>query len=288
MTLPFSPAISRQIENIRETAPREYATWNADLFERYTIVEGARLWQSLGETFMGEPAPTAEIAMDAWFVLVREGIAAGYLTGHTAANFIEYALATLVPKRLAQLPPEAQLPALAAVWNIGEGLRREPEWLERYVMARAIKSADLATLAEFVIGALEPVLTPAPPAKWGGPFTQTRVNLRATDEAFLPGEMTVSGPRLITVRDRRRPVNIGVLLAANGTAEVLGTMGDIPADPTLHTGPAATARADTITVAGHHIKLPLVTGVHRWLTTAAGFVVAIAADSQHLWIAHTP
>ena len=37
---------------------------------------------------------------------------------------------------LAGLPAEQHLSLLARVWNLGEGLLREPEWVNAYVMSR--------------------------------------------------------------------------------------------------------------------------------------------------------
>src|SRR5205823_941782 len=75
----------------------------------------------------------------------------------------------------------------------------------RYVAARAAGLGDLLRLEDFLVRALEPVLSPAPPAAWRGLFAVAVLDLRPLHEDFLPGAMAPPGPTPPQVGDRRQP-----------------------------------------------------------------------------------
>ena len=140
-----------------------------------------------------------------------------------------------------------------------------------------------------LVEVLDPVLSPAPPSAWRGPFAVTVLDLRPLHEDFLPGELTVAGPTLLGVADRRLPdLHAAVLLRAGGRSELLGLLPGLGgyAEPEGH--PAIEFWDGRATVGGQLVELPSLRDCHRHAVARAGFVAACATDSQRLWIVESP
>jgi hypothetical protein len=224
---------------------------------------------------------------------VQQAVGTGVLrrasAGAAWTSFLERCLVELVPALLPRVGAGARLPLLAEVWNLGEGLGREPSWLDRLTTACAARLQDLADVEGFLVRTLGPVLAPAPPAAWRGPFAVTVLDLRPLHDEFLPGETALAAPTVLRVEDRRgNGIQAGVLLRRGGRSELLGLTeglgdyaeaGDRPAVE-FHDGRAA--------VAGQAVAVPALRRCHRHAVARAGFVAACAVDSQRLWILESP
>ncbi len=108
-----------------------------------------------------------------------------------------------------------------------EGLLGEPAWINQLVLARALELKQVTQLEQFLVDVLDPVLSPAPTAKFSGPFQQVVLDTRPLDEDFLPGEMTLAAPWVLCIHDRRRPVRLGVLLQKSGRSELIGLLPEL-------------------------------------------------------------
>src|SRR5207302_201269 len=77
-------------------------------------------------------------------------------------SFLERCLIDLVPSLLPAIPADERLPLLVQLWNLGEGLRAEPDWVDRYVNACAGRLRSLADVGPFLVAAPGPAITPSP------------------------------------------------------------------------------------------------------------------------------
>jgi len=259
--------------------PRRFSQWDAALFVAYGRTVLPEAWERLpsgcARSFAGLAA------------MVQQGIGEGYLASDPESNpqnFLEFCLRNWLPEVLAGLPAEEHMPLLARVWNLGEGLLREPEWVNVYVMARIGELRGARTPEAVLADVLRPLMEPAPPARWEAPYRVTLLALRPASDEFLPGEMQLAAPTVLVVSDRRRPVRLGIHLRREGQSEVLGTFG--PSGP-FQDEPAAVPVAwagGRARIRGDDVWLPFLAGPFRWTLVRAGYLVANAADSQKLWI----
>ena len=289
------PAFASAVVAAARDASARHARWDAATFA--TLVEGParQLWESI------RSQPLGAQTLAAYLNLLREAVATGYVRGHAWAgrpptdhhspprSCLEHCLVTIVPDGLPQIPPDGRVALLAKIWNLCEGLLREPAWVDRYVVSRLGELAALSGIEEFLVTVLEPVLEPAPPAQWRGPFRATVLDLRPSADDLLPGHMTLAAPTLLTIQDRTRPtLFVNVLLRREGRSQALGASGGLPAYEQSACPPAMEFARDRVTVAGHPVPLPLLDHVHDHLVVPAGFIVASALDSQRLWIVESP
>jgi hypothetical protein len=245
--------------------------------------------------------PFGDQTLAAYLGLLREAVAAGYVRGAVRAapapadaappwrSCLEYCLITAAPGDVPRLPPDARVALLAKVWNLGEGLLREPAWVDRYVVSRLGELDGLSNLEAFLVDVLAPVLEPPPPAHWRGPLRVTLLDLRPSVDDLLPGKMSMAAPTLLTVQDRSRPsLYVNVLLRRQGQSQALGASGELSAYAVTGRVPGVEFTRDRVTVGEHAVELPFLGHVHEHLVVPAGFVVASAPDSQRLWIVESP
>src|SRR5262249_31955367 len=120
-----------QMRRLGEEGPRRFSNWDAPLFDAYCRMFLPTVFASL--------PPEESGAFAGLMAMVQQGIGEGLLRGDPAdrpANFLEFCIRDWLPCALAELPAEKQMPLLASVWNLGEGLLREPDWVNGYVMSR--------------------------------------------------------------------------------------------------------------------------------------------------------
>lgn len=272
------------LARLRDEGARKFSRWDANVFDAIATGPAAALAQKLA----GQP--DAEAVFAAYLRLVQQGIGSAVVK-HAApgpagwSNFLERLLVDAVPARLTELPAERRLRALVAAWNLGEGLLREPVWVDRYVNACATVLPRLDDLEGFLIRTLGPALTPAPLASWAGPLKVSVLDLRPAHDEFLPGRMHLAAPSVLCVEDRRRPgLQIGVFLRRGQKSEPLGVvsgLGDYPESGKL---PTVQFEDGRVRVGGKATDVPTLRKCHAYTVARAGFVAACAADSQKLWV----
>jgi hypothetical protein len=282
----MSPDLVPLLADLRQQGARRFAAWDAALFDAVGAGPAAFLWLAL----RGEPE--AEATLRGYLRLVQEAIGTAALrrptappTGTPWTSFLERCLIELVPAQLPAVPAEQRLPLLVQLWNLGEGLRGEPDWVDRYVNACAGRLRSLAEVGPFLVEVLGPVLTPAPPSSWAGPFAVTVLDLRPIHDDFLPGKVYLAAPNVLCVPDRRLPnVQIGVLLRPQCKSEPLGLTQGLA--PYVEAGPAPTVTFEDqrLLLNGQPIALPFLRRCAHHAVARAGFVASCAIDSQRLWI----
>lgn len=276
-------------------ASARHAAWDAAVFNALADGPARALWARIRDE------PLASRALAAYLSLLREAVASGYVRGAAWTDAhrrdgstpwrscLEYCLVAGVPDGLPPLAPGQRVPFLAKVWNLGEGLLREPPWVDRYVLSRLGELGELSRIEEFLVGVLEPVLETPPPAQWRGPFRTTVLDLRPSVDDLLPGKMHLASPTLLTVRDRSKPgLCVNVLLRRGGRSQALGASHDLPEHRENARLPSVEFAVDGVTIAGQSVRLPFLDHVHEHLVVPAGFVVASAIDSQRVWIIESP
>jgi hypothetical protein len=274
------------IAELCRDGPRRFARWDRALFE--TVV--GRTTPILCETLAGQS--DLDVVLEGYLRLLQEAVGAGFL--HTATpgaswtNFLERCLVERLPLLLPTVPAGRRLPLLARVWNLGEGLRREPRWLDRYVTACAHRLTDLTDLDGFLVRTMTPVLSPAPPVTWRGPFAVTVLDLRSLHDDFLPGEIVLAAPAVLRVADRRQTLEAGVLLQHGRQSELLGLTEGLVEYAETAPGPPVEFHDGIATLGGQSVELPFLRVCHRHMVVSAGFVAACAVDSQRLWIVESP
>jgi hypothetical protein len=268
-----------QLRRLGEEGPRRFSKWDAPLFAAYCRTVLPAVWKRLSSgserTFAGLSA------------LVHQGIGAGYLKGDpevAPGNFLEFCIRDWLPDVLAGLPAEEHLPLLARVWNLGEGLLREPEWVNGYVMSRISELRGDKRPEAILVDILRPLLESALAARWEAPYRVTLLSLRQADDEFLPGEMQLAAPTVLVVSDRRRPVRLGIHLRREGQSMVVGTFGPTAAFPDEPAAVDVAWEGGSVRIGHDNVSLPFLAGPFRWALVQAGYLVASAADSQKLWI----
>src|SRR5262245_61023973 len=145
----MAPDLDRLLADARRAGPRRFARWSADLFEALAAGPVKALAEALPDA----------TGLGGYLNLLQEGIGPGVVRqagGGTWSNFLERCLIELVPEQLPRVPADLRVPLLVNLWNLGEGLLREPDWVDRYVSACAT-SLKLDTLESFLETVLEPV-----------------------------------------------------------------------------------------------------------------------------------
>jgi hypothetical protein len=272
-------AALEHMRRLGEEGPRRFSNWDAPLFAAY------------GGTFL--PAVFASLppaqsgAFNGLMAMVQQGIGEGFLRGNPEdppGNFLEYCIREWLPPTLAELPAEKQMALLASVWNLGEGLLREPDWVNGYVMSRIHELRRNNLPQEVLVEILRPLLEPAPAARWEAPYRVTLLSLRPADDEFLPGEMQLAAPTVLVVTDRRRPVRLGVHLQRMGKSIVLGAFGPTGSFPDEPAGVQVTWNGGTASIGVDTVSLPFLASPFRAAVVRAGYLVASSVDSQKLWI----
>lgn len=273
--------MNASLAELRDEGPRRFSRWNADVFDAITAGPAA----ALAERLAGQP--DAEATLSGYMRLVQQGVGSGVLrqAGAAWSSFLERLLVELIPARLPEIAPERRLRVLVDAWNLGEGLLREPAWVDRYVSACASALPRLDALEDFLAHTLGPVLTPAPPATWSGLLKVTAVDLRAAHDEFLPGRMRLAAPAVLCVEDRRRAgLQVGVLLRHKQKSELLGVVNGLGEYDEADALPPVTFTDGKAKVGARVAELPTLRTCHTFAVARSGFVVASAADSQRLWV----
>ena len=278
----MNPAVQEELASLRRDGPRRFARWDATAFD--SVAAGPA--RALATALEGEQDAT--VALVSYLRLAQQAAGIGVLTRTEDGNgprgsLLERLLLDVVPRTLAGVPAGQRAAALAQVWNVGEGLLREPAWVGRYVDAAAGSIDSLDGLAGRVARTLTPILQPAPPAAWSGDLRVTVLDLRAIHDPFLPSRIGLAAPTVLSVDDRRGGPTIGVLLRRSG-CEPLGLfagLGDFPEPGPL---PSVAFTDGQAKVGTRGVALPGLRRCHAFAVAAAGFVVACAVDSQRLWV----
>ena len=292
MSLPDVAGLPQELqgclEELRRDGPRRFARWDAALFEALARGPLHTLSQALG----GQADAGAVLA--AYLRLLHQGIGITAVRRAEAGadgwtSYLERCLVEQIPGLLPRVPAGKRLPLLVKVWNLGEGLLREPAWLDRYVSASAAALGGLEELEGFLVRTLEPVLSAAPPASWKGPFAVSVLDLRPLHEEFLPGTITLAAPAVLRVADRRRTgIEAGVLLGRGGRSRPLGLMAGLGEFIEGGDRPAVVFEDGRVRLGGEQVAVPRLRRCHCHLVTRSGFLAACAVDSQRLWIVESP
>lgn len=272
-------------EQYQNEGARLHASWNADLFQSLCTGPVASVWKSLGPEAKG--LEQSKKLLEGYLHLLQEAVGQGYIqnsTGGPWSNMMELVLVKFLPEQLASIKPSQRHSELAKIWNLLEGLLGEPAWINQLVLARALELKQVTQLEQFLVDVLDPVLSPAPTAKFSGPFRQVVLDTKSLDEDFLPGEMTLAAPWVLCIHDRRRPVRLGVLLQKEGRSEFIGLLPEL--EPYHDSAPLPRVKAENsaLYIGEQKVELPRLNVPYRVAIARAGFVVASALDSQRLWV----
>jgi hypothetical protein len=281
------PDLEPTLTALRQDGPRRFVHWDAELFEALVRGPAAKLAFAVADD-------AERSVLSAYLRLVQEGVGMGYVRQLQAgpmgwASFLECCFVGLVPERLAAIPSTKRVEFLATVWNLGEGLRREPEWVDRYVCACAGSWEEKEPPEDFLARTLEPVLTPPRPAAWEGPFKVQVLDLRPLHDEFLPGLMRLAAPSVLCVEDRRLDgVEIGILLRHGGKCQTLGVIQGLGECADSLPAPKIALGDREMKIAGKAVELPGLRKVHVPFLIGSGFIALSAKDSQRLWIVESP
>lgn len=278
--------IERVVAELAVAARRTSSRFDAARFHVLAAGRGGQLWQRIASDAHALPV------LRSYLRLLAEAVGMGCLVpdaGGEMRDVLSDLLATHVPARLAEVPPEQRAGCLAMLWNLGEGLLQEPAWLNRFAIAFAAGARDLLAMPAHLEAVLEPVLAPRRPSQWAGPCTLAVLDPRSLADGFLPGDMHLAAPAVVCVHDRRRTgAQLGVLLEHGGNSRLLGATPCLGRD--VHEGarPAVTFAANYLAVGNHQVALGWLRAPLEKLVTSTGFVLASAVDSQRLWVVDTP
>jgi len=272
------------LASIRDEGPRKFSRWDAAVFDAIASGPAATLAERLAAQ------PESEAVLNGYLRLVQQGVGSG-IVKHAAptpvgwGSFLERLLVELIPARLAEIAPADQLRVLVDAWNFGEGLLREPAWVDRYVNACAVSLSRLDALEDFLVRTLGPALKPAPPASWNGGMKVTVLDLRAAHDEFLPGKIHLAAPTVLCVEDRRRPgLQVGVFLRHGQKSEPLGVVSGLGEYHESGNFPGVQFEDGRVRIGGKAVEVPSLRRHHAFAVARAGFLAACAVDSQRLWV----
>lgn len=257
------------------------ARFDAPAFTDLAASRGAALWHTTRD-------PTL---LRSYLSLLAEVVAMGCArtTAGSHDSLLSLLIVDLAPARLAALPQPHRPHALAEAWNLGEGLLREPRWMNRYAAARCVSLTDLGALRAQLAAVLDPVLAPRPPARWSGPLSATTLDPRPAHDGFLPGAMHLAAPAVVCVHDRRREGDhLGVFLERGGESHLLGATPCLGDNLSEGSSPPVSLDGDTLSVGPLSARVPFLRSPHERLATSTGFVLLSAVDSQRLWVLDSP
>jgi hypothetical protein len=282
------PALQALMDGVRAESKQHYARWDDGIFAQAVSRTAGYVWRTLGK----QPAKVRERSILIYLNAVASGIGAGYIAapGGTPRTLMECFLCRQMPTWFSATPPRSHAHIAATAWNLAEGVRREADWMEQYLLARAGEFRDPMALEQTAIDLLKPVLEPQRDAAWQGPFKVTVVDISKQVQDFLPGEISMVTPSLVQIDDRRHKAAVGVLLA-RGNPVCIGRMTGAPAAAAPAPAPAVsvTWAPDRVTVGGTAVPLPLMgCSPLCTLTLANGYLLAVVQNSQRLWVVETP
>lgn len=269
---------------LREDGARRFARWNARHFD--AVIDGPA--KVLGDRTADEDG-SAELVV-AYLRLVQEAIGEGLLTQIDAepsgwSSFLERLLVEVVPNRLFEVQASRRIQVLADVWNLGEGLLREPAWVDRYVNACSQLLPRLDQLQLFLIRVLKPVLVPTTTSTWSGSANVSQLDMRKVHNEFLPGAIHVVAPRILQVEDRhRKDLTVAVLLQQGQKSELLGQLTGLPDYQQNGESPRIEFGDGRVRIGKAAVELPTLRRCHAHAVAHSGFVAVSAVDSQRLWI----
>ena len=171
------------------------------------------------------------------------------------------------------------------LWNLGEGLAREPQWLNQFVITQTSWSTDLQTLDQHLAKTLTPILTPPPAAAWNGRYQLHVMDLSERSQTFVPGALYLAAPSVLCVENRIHSAEtLAIWLRKRGASEVLGLVGRLPRYDESFASPSVDVGEDSIAIDGKSVDAPLIASPRESICVACGFVVVSADDSQRLWL----
>lgn len=292
------PAWDRWIEEAAREGRRRSARWD----EAFYAQQGASVVRWMAQSLAMEPAEHTGPVLRAYARLLAEGVGEGYLTpaatglregavhhaGHQ--SLMSHCFLQVLPWGIRRVPEAQRLQTLEMCWNLCEGLRREPAWVDRYVVACAQEDDEgwdeLSAWPKQVAEVLQPVLSPPPAPTWAGPFEVERVSLKEGASDFLPGELFWASPWVLCVRDRRHEdVVQSLFLRREGKARRMGLVNGLA--PALHARPVGVEVGfgrDEVRIGANAVALPWLRHIQASAVSEAGFVAACAPDSQCVWI----
>ena len=274
------------IAELREKGKREFAVWNEEAFSAYLEGPIQRFAQSLK---WRDKDVTDGNSVTNLIRLVYHGVGAGWLRPKSddlpPATFLAHCLWTLVPYQLSGVPIDQRAAALRMIWNIGEGLAKEPQWLNQFAITRTSWSINLLELDKHLSSALAPAVSTSKPSDWLGELDLQVMDLRESDDGFMPGRMYLASPAVMCIEDRTTPTEtIGIFLQKNGESEILGSVGTLPEYSQSTELPVVSVASDSIAIGDRTVAAPLISSPRQSLTIATGFVAVCAEDSQRLWL----
>ncbi|MBI4816555.1 MAG: hypothetical protein HY791_09860 [Deltaproteobacteria bacterium] len=246
------------------------------LFEELAWGPGASVYESTGDL------PAAR----GYLTILAEAVSEGYVSSNVPAGFVSSCLLELLAKDLPKVAASERLACLVRAFNLCEGVADEPRWLDQYLAARLVKlEGGIQALPKFLERELASVLAPPRAATFDAPFKTTVLDPRSVDDDFLPGEMVLAAPNVVTIRDRKRDVWIGAILAPGQQHRLFGPV----RAEAQRVEPSATAKEITVGngfvfVGDSRVELPRFGRLHAHAIAPAGFVLASAVDSQRIWV----
>lgn len=278
--------LDKLTSELRNEGPRQFAKWSNEAFDSYLEEPVANLKRSLESR---DKKKQDHASLTNYLRMVYEGVGAGWLKTINwetpSPTFLAHCLSRLVPYQLRKVPVEERADVLRNVWNLGEGMAREPQWLNQYAITQTNWSTDITKLQEHLETILEPVLSQTKNATWKGKYNLNVINLRNVSDGFLPGRMFLASPAVLCVENELdQEETIGILLRHPSECKVLGIVGKLPEHSESFTPPSIELSSDAILINGIPISAPFLSAPHRSLCAATGFVAVTAEDSQRLWL----
>ena len=279
-------SIQKLIAEMQSDGPQKFSQWNAETFDSF--IEGPLKDVIQRMEWKDKKTPDWN-STENFLRLIYEGVGLGILhhVEHDApaSNFLSFYISHYVPYQLTQLDRADRTEFLQLVWNIGEGMAKEPQWLNQFVIAKTDWSVEGHNLADHITKILEPVLSPPAPATWEGTPQLHQLELKRWLPGFLPGRMYLCSPNVLCIEDRiNPPETLGVFLQKGKEPEILGSIGKLPEYVESFDQPSIRANPNSILVNQREVEAKWIQHPREPFCMQSGFVAVTADDSQKLWL----
>lgn len=279
-------SIEELADEFRQEGPRRFSNWSQEAFESYVEGPLSNLKRYL-ESQDKKQQDHASILN--YLRLVYEGVGAGWLRTISwetpSSTFLAHCLARLVPNQLGNVAVAKRADVLRDVWNLGEGMAQEPQWLNQYAITQTNWSTKISRLQEHLEAILEPVLSQPENADWTGAYNVNVIHLREVSEGFLPGRMFLASPAVLCIENEfNNEETIGILLRRHQESEILGPIGKLPEHVESFTPPLIKLTPNAIVIGGTSVPTPLISSPRSSICAAIGVVAVSAEDSQRVWM----
>lgn len=277
--------LKRQVAEIRDISP----LWNEEVFESFCNTTVKHLESKLDKKAKKELVPL-------FTQLGAEAIGQGFITNVYNPGWkdsyvpwvgwqgvLEILWTMIVPDELDTVPVEHRSESLVKLWNLGDNLHREAQWINPFLVSQIKKSCpSLADFQNYIISSLNPLMANRE-YRWNQPLTVEVIDCSEVHSDFLPGDMYFAAPSVICIHDRRNSGIFGGIYLTENESTLVGHHSDFGQETQTASVPGYHFSSQSLAVGDQLAELPFLVDKHS-ATAGAAAIAMSAVDSQRVWV----